>query len=87
MAPIQKPKATDVVYHPPAPGLARDGRTPLADPGVQVTRALKQSGQPTLMADIKFPLDATEPQWSDRSAESVDIVVPSVVPGATNGPR
>jgi hypothetical protein len=87
MAPPQKPKAVDVVYHP-SPAIARDGRTQLADPGVQVNRTIRQNGIPTLHSDVKAANDAVEPTWSDRAAESADLTVPLVVPsGAVNGPR
>lgn len=82
----QKPKSVDTVFHP-APAIARDGRTALADPGVQVIRTLAQSGVATLMADVVRPGDAVEPVWSDRHPTSADLAPVFVVPGATNGPR
>jgi hypothetical protein len=41
----------------------------------------------TLFSDIKFPVDAVEPTWSDRAPTDPDLAPVIVIPAATNGPR
>jgi hypothetical protein len=39
------------------------------------------------MSDIKFPLDAVEPTWTDPAPLDPDLAPTIVVPGANNPPR
>jgi len=96
MTAVQKPKAIDTTYTPPA--LARDGKTSLLA-GTQVLRAQHHfstvtiaptaTGAPgaTVMSDVVHSNDAVEPTWADRQPTDPDLSPVFVVAGASNGPR